>query len=99
MYVEILSTALDGWADRLSGAPLLDYVLSCRAVLPAPGRHGAYGALAAEVGYDRALIRLCAERGIAVGPEDFDVPAVERSRLEDRLAAVGVDLAALARQR
>ena len=35
MYVEVLSGAMDRWDTELSGEALVDYVLSCRAALPA----------------------------------------------------------------
>ena len=62
MYMDILSSALDTWVDELSGRALIDYALSCRAEALAVGPHRgdtAYSCLAAEIAYDRALIKLC----------------------------------------
>lgn len=49
--------------------------------------------LAAQVDYDRTLLRLCRLRGIACAPERFTRPDVERRRLEAALMADGVALA------
>jgi hypothetical protein len=48
--------------------------------------------LAAQLAYDRALIRLCLASGIATSPARFERPAIERQRLEDALAGIGVVL-------
>ncbi len=102
MYVDILSSAVDGWAYELSGSSLIDYALARRAEMIAHGPHcddSTYAVLAAEVSYDRALISLCAEHGIDVVRSGFAHRQQERGRLEDELARSGVDLAALARRR
>lgn len=104
MYVDALSGALDAWDGELSGDALVDYVVACRAhLLLATGTgqgHSAYDFLAAEVAYDRALIRLCKDVGIAASVADFADPRPERSRLEGMLTArMGIDLPALARNR
>jgi hypothetical protein len=56
-------------------------------------------ALAAEVSYDRALIKLCTANGIAADVVGFSHPGAERARLERELATAGIDLAAFARGR
>lgn len=51
--------------------------------------------LAAHVDYDRTLLLLCRNRGIACGPEQFSRPDAERRRLEAALMAEGVALAGI----
>ncbi len=102
MYVDILSSALDTWVDELTGTALLDYALVCRAemlgVNPLRG-DAACSSLAAEIGYDRALIKLCELNDIAVMASGFAFPKKERGRLERELATAGIVLAALERPR
>jgi hypothetical protein len=100
MYVEVLSGAVSGWVTDLSGDDLVDYVLSCRAALPARDLGaGVWSetALVAEVVYDRALISLAADYGIDVHPTNFVHPKIERERLELALAQRGLDLASAVR--
>lgn len=100
MYVEILSGAIDSWDTKLSGEDLLDYVLSCRAALPAQELGAGVWSetiLVAEVAYDRALITLAAEYGIDVTPTHFAHPKIERERLELALVQRGLDLASSVR--
>jgi hypothetical protein len=95
MYVEVLSGAMDRWDTELSGEALVDYVLSCRAALPAQDLGAGVlseATLVAEVVYDRALISLAAEHGIDVAPRNFVHPRIERDRLEFELARRGVYL-------
>jgi hypothetical protein len=102
MYVDILSSALDTWVDELTGSALVDYVLECRAAMLSSGPHRgdtAYSSLAVEIGYDRALIKLCETHNVPVTATRFASPRAERARLEHELAVAGVDLAALARRR
>jgi hypothetical protein len=103
MYVDMLSSALGAWDLELSAEELIDYALDCRAQMLTTGvAHGAtaYEALAAEISYDRALIKLCANADIATAPASFERPEAERSRLERALAAqVEIDLVALSRAR
>ena len=101
MYVEVLSGAMDRWDTELSGDALVDYVLSCRAALPAQDLGAGVvseATLVAEVVYDRALISLAAVHGIDVAPRNFVHPRVERERLEFELARQGVDLEGPVRQ-
>jgi hypothetical protein len=100
MYVAVLSGAMERWDTELSGDALIDYVLSCRAALPAQDLGaGVWSevALVAEVMYDRALISLAAEHGIDVAPRNFVHPRIERDRLEFELARRGVYLEVPAR--
>jgi hypothetical protein len=102
MYADILSSALDTWVDELSGRALIDYALSCRAEALAVGPHRgdtAYSCLAAEIAYDRVLIKLCETNNVPVMAASFAYPREERARLEAELAIAGVDLAALGRRR
>lgn len=101
MYVDLLSSALDEWTDDPHGEVLLDYVLVCRnemlAAVPRRAK-SAYVALASEIAYDRALIKLCSSKGIAVTPADFAHPREERDNLERALFDQGIDLATLAKR-
>jgi hypothetical protein len=100
MYVDILSSALDGWVDRLEGPDLVEYSLVCRAEMLKSGPHrgdNSYAVLASEIAYDRALIKLCELHHVQVATTSFAYPKVERARLERELADAGTDLAALAR--
>jgi len=102
MYVDLLSSALDTWIDELTGGALIDYALSCRAEMLRVGPHRgdtAYSSLAAEIAYDRALIKLCQTNEVPVTATSFAYPRDERARLEGELATAGVDLAALAPRR
>ncbi len=103
MYVDVLSAALEARAGTLSGTALLDHVVACRAQLLAAGdgqAESAYDCLAAEAAYDRALIWLCDEVGVATAVANFADPNSERNRLEARLVeAAGIDLPALTRAR
>jgi hypothetical protein len=101
MYVEILSSSLDAWVDELAGAALVDYALICRAEMLNARPHpegAAYASLVTEITYDRALIKLCETMDVPVVRTNFAFPMRERARLEQELAARGIDLAALARQ-
>ena len=100
MYVDILSSAMDAWVEELTGNALIEYALVCRAQLPSlptPSGNTASRALAAEIAYDRALIRLCETHEIDVAITNFAFPESERVRIERLLAVAGVDLPALAR--
>jgi hypothetical protein len=102
MYVDILSSALEGWGDELDGTALVDHALWCRAKMlgPVPNHSdSAYSSLAAEIAYDRALIKLCEAKAIPVKAASFAFPYQERARLERKLATAGIDLVALARRR
>ena len=98
MYTHLLSSVFEDWVEGLSGPDLVDYALLCRAEMLAPrAAESACIALAAEITYDRALIKLCASRHIEVNVMGFARPRHERERLERELALAGIDLAALAR--
>jgi hypothetical protein len=102
MYVSLLLSALDNWDEDLSDIALVNYVLACRGeMLSALPRRGesSYSALASEIAYDRALIKLCEARDIEVVVADFAHPKEERALLEYELGAAGFDLNAITRRR
>jgi hypothetical protein len=95
MYVEILSSALEGWVSELTGGALIDDSLALRVEMLDHRHHGTVSAdeaLAAEVAYDRSLISLCAEHDVPVDVSDFSQPQAERAWLEGELTRSGVDL-------
>jgi hypothetical protein len=59
----------------------------------------AFRALAAQVSYDRSLIKLCEIFGIATSPDNFSDALGERRRLERELALAGLDLNKMSRAR
>jgi hypothetical protein len=95
MYTDLLSRILERWVDELTGDALIDHARTCRVAL---GDRGAYGPassadlLAAEISYDRVLVRLCEIHGIVVDPAAFVHPGDARRCLEAELATAGVDL-------
>jgi hypothetical protein len=102
MYVDILSSALEGWVNELTGSALIDDSLALRIEMLEHRHHRSVPvdeALAAEVAYDRALISLCAEYDVPVDVSDFADPQAQRAHLECRLARSGVDLSTLLRRR
>lgn len=102
MYVDLLTHALAKWEDEVSDEVLIDHVLTCRLTMLSTSttpEESAYTLLATEIAYDRALIKLCVSRSLAVDFAHFAHPQKERRRLERSLAAVGVDLTSLSRRR
>ncbi len=98
--MDVLSGALDAWDTELTADALLEYTLECRSAFLTARLDKAYESLAVEIAYDRALIALCADHGIAAKASDFDDPRTERSHLEAALrAGAGVDLVSLSRAR
>ena len=100
MYTHLLSSVHGDMVEDLAGEALISYAVVCRTATLAWGLHrgqSVYSALATEVAYDRALIKLCRTNGVEVIESRFSHPREERDRLEDELAAAGIDLAALAR--
>jgi hypothetical protein len=91
LYAELLAAAM----AREDGQPggrgeLLAAVIERRNRLAVPG--GPVDRLAAELGYDVALIRLCTALGAEASPAEFDRPADARGRLERHLADSGLPL-------
>ncbi|MGH3732603.1 MAG: hypothetical protein ACRDVC_04395 [Acidimicrobiales bacterium] len=102
MYKELLTRALDDWVDDTGHDDLLEHALTCRAkMLNHTARQGtnAYDALATELSYDRALIKLARAHALYANAADFSDPQRERLRLERSLASLGLDIVALAHQR
>jgi hypothetical protein len=99
VYADILSSVLNDWVDELSGDALIDFAQVCRVQMldSSPGRDSASTALAAELSYDRALIKVCEAHGIEVRSWRFSHPNKERARLEGELVAIGIDLVASSR--
>jgi hypothetical protein len=101
MYVTLLLGALDRWDADPDKDAVLDHVRHCRAALPTQDLGAGVmseAALAAEIAYDRGLVRLAAHWGIDVTPTNFVHPRIERDRLELELVRRGVDLEVPARQ-
>ena len=96
MYRDLLTQAL-GQGEAESGPDdlLLADLVDCRARLQATGAAAPVAeALARELSYDGALIRLCAALDVRATPAWFDSPERERARLERELARRGIRLPA-----
>jgi hypothetical protein len=96
MYRDLLTRALGrgGEADKSDDLLLADLVDS-RARLHATGPAVPVAeALARELTYDGALIRLCASLNVRATPSWFDSPREERARLERELSHRGIVLPA-----
>jgi len=96
MYVDLLTRALgkggEGHrSDDLLRADLVHSRARLRAT-DADTRTPVAEALARELSYDGALIRLCASLDVPSGPACFANPVRERTRLEGELTARGLDL-------
>ncbi len=97
MYVDLLTRAL-GRGDQRRGFDvdlLLADLVQSRARLRATERElktPVAEALALELSYDGALIRLCESLGVPTTPDWFANPVRERARLERELAARGMAL-------
>jgi len=96
MYRDLLTQALgEGEEGRRSHDLLLADLVDSRARLVATGAAAAVAeALAREVSYDGALIRLCVSLNVRATPAWFDSPERERARLERELARRGIRLPA-----
>jgi hypothetical protein len=101
MYSELLavSLAIDEETARAHAANeewLLEELLLARRHRQETGRAAGHSdassRIAAELEYDRALVRLCRLHAIPCGAERFTRPLRERQRLEDALEALGVDV-------
>ncbi len=99
MYSQLLEAVLDHEADPevrpRSQGPLADvlrlrHTMDRHAARTDPG--WALQAVADQLAYDAALIRLARRRGIAADPGDFELPQHGRAALEDALIAKGVNL-------
>ena len=96
MYVDLLTRALGrGEEGQGSDDLLLADLVHARARLRATGGGIPVAeALARELSYDAALIRLCESSRVPTGPTYFTHPVRERARLEHELTARGVELSA-----
>jgi hypothetical protein len=93
IYVDLLTQALgtDEAIPRSSDLLLADLVQS-RDRLRAADSGSAAEALARELSYDGALIRLCTSIQVAASPSGFTNPPAERARLEHLLSDSGLEL-------
>jgi hypothetical protein len=101
MYAELLLRSQGSLRQDLDGDALVCYALDRRSEMLASGpvtRATAISALAVEVAYDCALLKLCATEDIGAFPTDFSQPAEGRRRIELELKGVGIDLTSLARR-
>jgi hypothetical protein len=98
MYVDLLTRALgnDEEEHRSAGLLLSDLVHSRarRQATEGDPRTPVAEALAREVSYDGALIRLCTWLEVPSTPAGFTNPMRERARLEQELSVRGVGLPA-----
>lgn len=94
MYTDLLTRALDrGEEVERTDDLLLADLVDTRARLLATGAAAPVAeALARELAYDGALIRLCASLGVRAAPAWFECPLRERARLERELAHRGIRL-------
>jgi hypothetical protein len=92
MYSELLSRALGQGEERHRSGDLLlaDLVDSRVRLHSADGEAAVAEALARQLSYDGALIRLCASLEVRATPEWFDSPRSERARLERELLRRGI---------
>lgn len=96
MYVTLLTTSLEEWDQTSERDEIVAHAVACRReMLLASPRRGdpTYRALAAQISYDRSLIKVCEVFGIATSVTNFSDPSAERRRLEEALIAEGLDLA------
>ena len=94
MYADILASVLNDWVDELSGPALIDFARVCRVQMLESSTGTAAVALAAELSYDRALIKVCEAQAIDTTSRRFSQPNEERARLERELTAIGIHLVA-----
>jgi hypothetical protein len=97
MYRDLLTQALGPGEDgRRSEDLLLAELVDSRVRLHSTGAAAPVAeALARELSYDGALIRLCESLHVRATPAWFDSPRQERARLEKELARRGIRLPAL----
>jgi len=94
MYVDLLTQALGTCEEGCGSDDLLlaDLVESRARLRVESGTIPVHEALAREVSYDGALIRLCRSLDLPTGPGRFADPAGERARLERELFQHGIAL-------
>ncbi len=106
MYTELLRQALEDSEVRyeeLTSGQLLARLIRYRSELlegtsGSSDMGGGLSTVATQLAYDVALVGFARQLGIACGPEAFDQPQQERTRLERALSSNGVDLNELDRE-
>ncbi len=100
MYAQLLTMALADEADLDLGghdAPVDELVVELAAKRRVLARdpelaRSAVSEIARQLSYDAQLVRICRRLGIAADPAHFEQPERERERLEELLAAEGVEV-------
>jgi hypothetical protein len=97
MYSQLLDAAFDAGAPDVHGSRAAHFsdLLLCqiqRQDRVNGQRPAAPSALASQVAYDLALIRLARSVGLACQPNDFSQPEVQRHELHRALASRGIHL-------
>lgn len=97
IYSELLEAVMDseGDSESLTTGELLALLIESRSCLDAGTDGGAADAVARELSYDLALVRLCRHLGIKEVTARYDQPLHERKHLEEQLCAAGLDLSRL----
>jgi hypothetical protein len=92
MYMDLLTRALGKGEEGSRSHDLLmaDLVHSRAGLDATDGATPVAEALARELSYDGALIRLCESLEVRAAPEWFDCPRRERARLERELLRRGI---------
>lgn len=106
MYTELLGAAFGhtgSGEETTAGEALAELLrvsgrLGVASELSRTGTGWAPAAVADQLAYDVALLRLSRALGIACEPAAFDPPEPERARLEEALASRGVPLGELGRR-
>jgi hypothetical protein len=102
MYAQLIGAALERVepGETRTAGEVLSELIRCRSQLE-PSRSGDRSlswvpeAVANQLAYDVALVELARCHGIDCDPLAFDQPPAERSRLENALAARGVQVVEL----
>ena len=93
MYRDLLTRALGKDEDGRRSEDLLADLVESRARLHVTGAAAPVAeALARELSYDGALIRLCTAVHVRATPEWYESPEHERARLERELSRRGIRL-------
>jgi hypothetical protein len=99
MYTQLLSAAMDQCPPEAAAATergAVDEVLRCRSGLqgapPEADPDAVYAVLALEVAYDVALLQLARVVGVESDPSRFELPQLERARVQGALRDRGISL-------
>jgi hypothetical protein len=101
MYLTMLTGALDDWRGQHTKVELVNHALLCRRAMLVASSNGGdtiYRKLAADIAYDRSLIKLCQAYGVTCDLANFAIPNQERIRVEAELVLAGINLGALLKQ-